>query len=110
MRGCREGKGMRGFKHAVSLAAAGLLVVAAHAKVKAPAVAPPAPDPKAVELIQQLGLVESPVALRDQKGWKTPRRIVMIASGPLGGAPALELPGVEFVIVKNAEEMATHLP
>jgi len=100
---------MRGFRHAVSLAAAGLLVVAAQAKDKAAVAPPSAPDPKAVELIQQLGLVESPVALRDQKGWKAPRRIVMIASGPLGSAPTLELPGVEFVIVKNAEEMAAQV-
>ena len=108
MRGGGE-KGMRGFRHAVSLAAAGLLVVAAQAKDKAAVAPPSAPDPKAVELIQQLGLVESPVALRDQKGWKAPRRIVMIASGPLGSAPTLELPGVEFVIVKNAEEMAAQV-
>ena len=97
---------MHGFRHAVSLAAAGLFVVAAHAKEPAAAAAPSAPDPKAVELIQELGLVESPVALRDQKGWKAPRRIVMISSGPLGNAPALELPGIEFVTVNNAEEMA----
>ncbi len=97
---------MHGFRHAVSLTAAGLFVVAAHAKEPAAAAAPSAPDPKAVELIQELGLVESPVALRDQKGWKAPRRIVMISSGPLGNAPALDLPGIEFVTVNNAEEMA----
>jgi len=97
---------MHGFRHAVLLAAAGLLGVAAQAKEKTEP-APSTPDPKAVELIQQLGLVEAPVALRDQKGWRTPHRIVMIASGPLGGAPALEVPGVEIVVVKNADEMAT---
>src|SRR5688572_24218106 len=102
-------KGMRAFRYAVSLAAAGFLVVAAQAKEKVPSTPPPPADPRAVELIQELGLVESPTALRDQKGWKTPRRILMISSGPLGGAPPIESPGVDFVIVKDVDEMAAQV-
>ena len=37
---------------------------------------PPAADPKAVEVVRELGLTESATALRDQKGWKAPKRIV----------------------------------
>ena len=40
------------------------------------------------------------------KGWRAPKRIVMLSAGPLGSAPQLSLPGVEFVVVKNAAEMA----
>ena len=96
---------MRGFRFAMPLVAAGLLLGGAQAKDKdAPAAVPPA-DPKAVALIEELGLVESPTALRDQKGWKPPKRIVMIAAGPLGTAPPIDAPGVEFVSAKNLDDM-----
>jgi phosphoglycerate dehydrogenase-like enzyme len=91
---------------AVSLAAAGILALAAQAKQKAAPIAVPPPDPKAVELIQELGLVEAPTALRDQKGWKAPKRIVMIASSPAGNLPPLETPGIEYVFAKNVDDMA----
>ena len=83
------------------LAASGLFVASSFAKDE-----PPAADPKAVEVIHELGLVESPTALRDMKGWRAPKRIVMAAAGPLGNAPKLELPGVEFVVVRGTDEMA----
>jgi len=65
--------------------------------------APPA-DPKAVEVIRELGLVESPTALRDQKGWRAPKRIVMVSGTPYGDLQA-STSGVEIVTVKTTEEM-----
>ena len=61
------------------LAASGFIAIVALAKD-----APPAADPKAVAVVQELGLQESPVALRDIKGWKAPKRIVMITGTPYG--------------------------
>jgi phosphoglycerate dehydrogenase-like enzyme len=66
---------------------------------------PPPADPKAVEVIRELGLVESTAALREQKGWRAPKRIVIASFGPLGETNAVA-PGVEIVVVRNAEEMA----
>src|SRR4051812_16960553 len=43
----------------------------------------PAPDPKAVETIKQLGLDESATALRDLPGWRTPKRLVISMNGPV---------------------------
>jgi len=56
------------------------LVVAAFAKDAAVA-----PDPKAVALVQELGLAESPTALRELPGWKQPKTLLMISQNPLGG-------------------------
>ena len=81
------------------LAASGFIAVVALAKDQAPA-----PDPKAVAVIQELGLQESPVALRDQKGWKAPKRIVMITGTPYGELQTTGT-GVEIITVKNTEEM-----
>ena len=64
---------------AALLAAAGLISMSALAKDE-----PPAADPKAVELIRELGLTESATALRDQKGWKPPKRVLLSTIGPLG--------------------------
>jgi len=91
----------KSLNRACLLVASGLVAVAALAKDE-----PPAADPRAVAVIQELGLQESAVALRDIKGWRAPKRIVMSASGPLGGAPKIEIPGVEIVVVKNTDEMA----
>jgi phosphoglycerate dehydrogenase-like enzyme len=92
---------MRQFvNRAALLAASSLFVVCAAAKDE-----PPAADPKAVEVIRELGLVESPTALREQKGWRAPKRIVIASFGPLGETKAVA-PGVEIVVVRNAEEMA----
>jgi phosphoglycerate dehydrogenase-like enzyme len=66
---------------------------------------PSTADPKAIELMQELGLTDAPVALRDEKGWRTPRKIVMSAVGYLGPIQA-SVPGVEIVSVKSPEEMA----
>src|SRR5262245_1817293 len=76
---------------AAMLATAALVTVESYAKDATPA---PAPDPKATEVIRELGLVESPTALRDQKGWKAPKRIVMFSGTPLGELQAT-VPGVE---------------
>jgi len=96
---------MRGFlSRAALLAASSLFAVAASAKDD-----PPAADPKAVEIIRELGLTESPTALRDIKGWRTPRRIVMATQNPNGtGAQEMRAtlagvaPGVEVVFVADA--------
>jgi phosphoglycerate dehydrogenase-like enzyme len=80
------------------IAAATLSVPAAQAEV-------PAADPKAVEIIREMGLVEGPAALRDTQGWKAPRKIVLSQMGPLDALKAAA-PGVEFVVVDGAEAMA----
>jgi hypothetical protein len=100
---------MRGFlSRAALLAASSLFAVAASAKDD-----PPAADPKAVEIIHELGLAESPTALRDIKGWRTPRRIVMATQNPNGtGTQEMRAtlagvaPGVEVVFVADAAELA----
>lgn len=75
------------------------------------------PDPKAVALIQELAIPEAPNALRDQAGWKKPRRIVLSASGPFDptgpktfAAWKAAAPGVELVIVRGVEEMVAQAP
>jgi phosphoglycerate dehydrogenase-like enzyme len=65
---------------------------------------PPA-DPKAVEAVREMGLAEGPTALRDVKGWKAPKKIVLTSLGPLDALKAAA-PGVEIVVVDNAEDMA----
>ena len=84
---------------AALLVASGFLAAGALAKD-----GPPAADPKAVAVIQELGLAESPVALRDQKGWRQPKRVVMLAGTPLGDVQT-SASGVEIVTVKSTEEM-----
>jgi len=82
------------------------LVVAAFAKDAAVA-----PDPKAVALVQELGLAESPTALRELPGWKQPKTLLMISQNPLGG-PSQKLreslqsaaPGLEVVFVSSMDE------
>jgi len=66
--------------------------------------APVAPDPKAVALIQELGLVESATALRNLPGWKAPKKIVLTSMGPLEALKA-NAPGVQFVVVNGPDEM-----
>jgi phosphoglycerate dehydrogenase-like enzyme len=80
------------------IAAATLSVPAAQAEV-------PAADPKAGEIIREMGLVEGPAALRDTQGWKPPRKIVLTQMGPLDALKSAA-PGVEFVVVDGAEAMA----
>ena len=65
----------------------------------------PPPDPKAVEVIRELGLAEASTALRDSKGWKPPKKIVLTSMGSLDALKALA-PGVQFVVVNSAEQMA----
>jgi phosphoglycerate dehydrogenase-like enzyme len=75
------------------------------------------PDPKAVALIQELAFPEAPTALRDQPGWKKPKRIVLSASGPYNptdpevlAAWKAATPGVELVVVRGVDEMAAQAP
>jgi phosphoglycerate dehydrogenase-like enzyme len=65
----------------------------------------PPPDPKAVEVIRDMGLAESATALRDSKGWKPPKKIVLTNLGSLDALKAAA-PGVNFVVVENVEQMA----
>jgi phosphoglycerate dehydrogenase-like enzyme len=85
------------------LVASGLCAVVVLAKD-----APPPADPKAVEIIHELGLPEAPTALRDIKGWRAPARIVMATQNPNGTGmqeirTALEgaAPGIEIVFVPD---------
>jgi phosphoglycerate dehydrogenase-like enzyme len=66
--------------------------------------APVAADPEAVALVRDLGLSEGGVAMRELKGWKPPKKIVLF---PLGDIDALKrvAPGVEFVVVRSEAEM-----
>ena len=93
-------------RQATLLVAAGLFVFGAGAKD-----APVAPDPKAAELIKELGLAEGPTALRDVPGWKQPKTLLMISQTPLGGTSqrlrdSLQsaAPGLEIVMVPNMDE------
>jgi phosphoglycerate dehydrogenase-like enzyme len=65
----------------------------------------PAADPKAAEVIRDLGLPEAAAALRDQKDWKAPRKIVITSLGPLEALKAAA-PGVNIVVVNGPVEMA----
>ena len=91
---------------AALLAAASVFIVIAVAKD-----APVAADPKAVELVRELGLAESPTALRDMPGWKPPKTLLMISQTPLGGTSQklrdslqAAAPGLEVVMVGTMEE------
>src|ERR1044071_10043377 len=72
-----------------------------------PAAVPP-PDPKASELVQELGLIESPTALREQAGWTSPRKFVLTSMGPLEALEAAA-PGVNFVVVNGIEDMVAQV-
>ena len=72
----------------------------------------PAPDPKAVETIKQLGLDEGATALRDLPGWRAPKRLVINMNGPVTANSKQSLdalqaaaPDLEIVMVGNTEEM-----
>jgi phosphoglycerate dehydrogenase-like enzyme len=81
------------------LAASGVIAVIALAKDE-----PPAPDPKAVAVIQELGLQEGAVALRDIKGWRAPKRIVMVGGTPYGDVQTTGT-GIEIITVKDTSGM-----
>lgn len=94
-------------RRAALLAASGLFVAVAGGKDAAPV----APDPKATELIQELGLAESPTALREQPGWRAPKTLLMISQTPLGGVSqklrdSLQsaAPGLDIVMVGTLDE------
>jgi phosphoglycerate dehydrogenase-like enzyme len=101
---------MRRTKCVVALlaAAAGFVTMAGAKDAPAPAPA----DPKALELVHELGLVESSMALREAKGWRAPKRIVMVTQTPLGGMSGglrerLQAAAgpVEIVLVDSLEDM-----
>ena len=91
---------------AVLLAASLSIVTVAAAKDA------PAPDPKAVETIKQLGLDEGATALRDLPGWRAPKRLVINMNGPVTANSKQSLdalqaaaPDLEIVMVGSVEEM-----
>jgi phosphoglycerate dehydrogenase-like enzyme len=97
-----EEKGMQYVSsRAALLAASGFFAIVAVAKDEPP----PAADPEAIEVIHDLGLVESATSVRDLPGWKRPKKIVLTRMGPIEALEAAA-PGVKFVVVGNAEEMA----
>ena len=89
-------------RRATLLVAAAIFSATALAKDTTP------PDPKAAELVKQLGLEESPMALRELPGWKPPQKIVLTGMGSLDALKSAA-PGVNFVVVNSAEEMVTHV-
>jgi phosphoglycerate dehydrogenase-like enzyme len=76
------------------------------------------PDPRALALIQELAFPEAPTPLREQPGWKKPRRIVLsAAAGPYNPTDPDTLarwkavsPGVELVVVRGVDEMVAQAP
>ena len=73
-----------------------LLAGAAYADVPA--------DPKAAEVIREIGLPESATPLRDTPGWKAPRKIVITSMGPIEALKAAA-PGVKIVVVNGVDQM-----
>jgi phosphoglycerate dehydrogenase-like enzyme len=88
------------FSRATFMVASCLFVVVAMAKDE-----PAAADPKAVELIRELGLVESSTALRDQKGWKAPKRVLLSTVGPLGATSVTGDGTYQIIPVNSTDEM-----
>jgi phosphoglycerate dehydrogenase-like enzyme len=72
--------------------------------VTAAAQSPAPQDPKAAEVVRELGLPESAPALRDSKGWKTPKKIVLTSMGSLDELKAMA-PGIQFVVVNGVDQM-----
>jgi phosphoglycerate dehydrogenase-like enzyme len=100
---------MRRLIRAAALLATAAVVASVAAK-DAPAPAPA--EPKALELIHEIGLAESATALREAKGWRTPTRVLMITQTPLGGASSglkerLQAAAgpVEVVLVGSVDDM-----
>lgn len=102
---------------AVTLMAAGTAIAASAADLPKSELTPVAADPKAVALIQELGFPEAETALRDEKGWKKPRRIVLSSQGPYNPTDPQTLanwkavtPGIELVVVRGVDEMVAQAP
>ena len=64
----------------------------------------PAPDPKAAELVREMGLTEGGPLLREREGWKKPAKIVLTPMGPTEALQA-SAPGVQFVVVSGLDDM-----
>jgi phosphoglycerate dehydrogenase-like enzyme len=93
-------------RRTVLLAAGGLFVMSAGAGD-----APVAADPRASELVHELGLAESPTALRELPGWRAPRTLLMLSQTPLGGVSQKlresllqAAPGLDVVMVAGMDE------
>jgi phosphoglycerate dehydrogenase-like enzyme len=91
---------MEHFARRIALLSAGLFALNASARDEVPPAAP-----EAIEVIRDLGLVEATTPMREIPGWKRPKKIVLTQMGPLE-ALQRAAPGVNFVVVGNAAEMA----
>ena len=87
-----------------SVVIAVLCAPATHVHAQASGASPTASSQVAT-LIHDLGLVESPTPVRDRKGWRPPRKVIVWAIYP-ELVPALKqaAPSVEFVPVRDAAE------
>jgi hypothetical protein len=72
--------------------------------VSATSVPATAQDARAAEVIRELALPEGPAALRDGKGWRKPRKIVLTSLGSLDELKAAA-PGVNLVVVSGVDQM-----
>jgi phosphoglycerate dehydrogenase-like enzyme len=66
--------------------------------------------PEASALVADLGLREADTAARERKGWRVPRKIVVIGGGTQPGSPydavKQEAPGADVVLVADSVAMA----
>jgi phosphoglycerate dehydrogenase-like enzyme len=60
------------------------------------------------ELIQEAGVREGSVALRDHKGWRSPQKIIIRGSAEFVAALQAEFPNVHMVAVGSGEEARQH--
>jgi phosphoglycerate dehydrogenase-like enzyme len=67
-------------------------------------------QPRAAEMIAELGLRESGQPVRERKDWRTPKKIVVIGGGSQAGSPydalKLEAPKAEIVLVPDTAALA----
>ncbi|HET9863143.1 MAG TPA: D-2-hydroxyacid dehydrogenase [Steroidobacteraceae bacterium] len=99
-------------KRAAMSLAVGLLMTVAAAKD-----APVPADPKALALVEELGLEEGPTAMCDLPGWRAPKMMLMISQNPLGPSSqrlreVLEsaAPGLEVLMVPGVDEFLAKVP
>ncbi len=88
-----------------SIGRAALLAASALFAVEAAAKDAPAADPKAVELVKEMGLHESPKPMRELPGWRAPKKIVLTSLGSLDALKAMA-PGVESAVDSGREQRA----
>lgn len=69
-----------------------------------PAAAPAADDPKTVaDVIAKFRVEESPTPVKERKGWRKPKKIVVLGGMPERDAFAAAAPGAEVVVVRDVK-------